>query len=480
MGKKNYVIYTPKEESEKMAALAKKYCTKKSIIKIADLSCGSGNLLEALHRSLESPHEGYGYDVDIEAIALAKKRFIKQSFHFCCRDSLYLDTKLRFDIILGNPPYLGEKNHKEIFTELRKTPFGEKYYEAKMDYLYFFLEKACELLEEEGILVYLTTNYWLRADGAKTLRKCLEEEGDFLFFEDYNASLFEGALGQHDILFVWRKGKKKENVCIQDEKGIFYLEQKDLYQQAGKIFLWREDIRKRLYQMKERSNSFLGDLLEIKQGIVSGCDKAFVFSKYEEELRDYLKPFYKNKDIFSYQIRKQEEFWILYLDEKISRSPMLEKYLEPYRSLLEKRREVKNGRLDWWKLQWSREEKLFTSPKIVGRQRCKGNWFAYAEEEMYGSADIYYFLPRNPEVDLFYILAFLNSDLFSFWYFHCGKRKGNLYEFYTTPLQEVPIYYPEKEEREPISELAREQIKKFSQGTQKKINNFFQKIERNV
>ncbi|EHO19273.1 hypothetical protein HMPREF9466_01204 [Fusobacterium necrophorum subsp. funduliforme 1_1_36S] len=48
-----------------------------------------------------------------------------------------------------------------------------------MDYLYFFIEKAVDLLREEGILVYLTTDYWLVADGAKTLRKTLREEGEF-------------------------------------------------------------------------------------------------------------------------------------------------------------------------------------------------------------------------------------------------------------------------------------------------------------
>ena len=43
-----------------------------------------------------------------------------------------------------------------------------------MDYFYFFIEKGIELLEDRGTLVYLTTNYWLRADGAKILRSTLE------------------------------------------------------------------------------------------------------------------------------------------------------------------------------------------------------------------------------------------------------------------------------------------------------------------
>ena len=77
---------------------------------------------------------------------------------------------------MGNPPYLGEKNNREVFQKIKNTSFGMKYYEGKMDYFYFFVEKAVELLEERGILVYLTTNYWLKADSAKKLRNTLKEK----------------------------------------------------------------------------------------------------------------------------------------------------------------------------------------------------------------------------------------------------------------------------------------------------------------
>lgn len=480
MGKKHYRIYTPEEESEKMTDLALKYVEKKPFLHIADLSCGTGNLLQSFFkRGVQACHL-YGYDIDEEAICKAKETFPKESAQFYCEDSLYLDRENRFDVILGNPPYLGEKNHKEIFEKLRQTSFGEKYYEAKMDYLYFFLEKACDLLKENGILVYLTTNYWLRADGAKKLRKCLREEGDFLFFQDYNTSLFEGALGQHNVIFVWRKGKKNSKVCIQDKKGEFYMEQEALYQQVGKIFLWREETRKNLEYMKQVSNYCLGDLLEVKQGIVSGCDQAFVLQEYKQELQDYLQPFYKNKDIFSYEVKKQENLWILYVGEDARLTQELEAQLSPYRHLLEKRREVSLGKLDWWKLQWARDRKIFTSPKILGRQRCKGNWFAYSEENIFGSADLYYLIPKVFGLDLYYILAFLNSTSFAYWYSHCGKRKGELFEFYSTPLQEVPIYYPSLDERKKISILAKEQSQKYSAERQKEIDNFFQKILRNI
>ena len=42
---------------------------------------------------------------------------------------------------------------------------------------YFFIEKAVELLEKDGLLIYLTTNYWLRADGGIILRETLKTNG---------------------------------------------------------------------------------------------------------------------------------------------------------------------------------------------------------------------------------------------------------------------------------------------------------------
>lgn len=58
-------------------------------------------------------------------------------------------------------------------------------------------------------------------------------------------------------------------------------------------------------RVKEIANYRLKDLVNINQGIVSGYDKAFVFDEYQEKFKDYLKPFYKNKDIGKYNNEKK-------------------------------------------------------------------------------------------------------------------------------------------------------------------------------
>ena len=50
-----------------------------------------------------------------------------------------------FDVVIGNPPYIGESGHKEIFRPIAQSTFGRKYYMGKMDYYYFFFHKAIDI-----------------------------------------------------------------------------------------------------------------------------------------------------------------------------------------------------------------------------------------------------------------------------------------------------------------------------------------------
>ena len=256
----------------------------------------------------------------------------------------------------------------------------------------------------------------------------------------------------------------------------FNLKNSELYDENFKIVLADRESREYNKRVKEIANYRLKDLVNINQGIVSGYDKAFVFDEYQEKFKDYLKPFYKNKDIGKYNNEKNS-FWILYLDKETPLNKELEKYLKKYYSELSARREVKIGRIEWWQLQWARDRQIFSKPKILVRQRCKTNQFSYDEGEFYGSADIYFVTTKSEEIDIFYILGYMNSSTFLQWFKYNGKTKGKNYEFYSTPLKETPIYYPNnKEEIEYIRKLVKNQIKNYDDSVQKEIDRYFEEI----
>ncbi|MHD0318714.1 Eco57I restriction-modification methylase domain-containing protein [Fusobacterium sp. THCT1E2] len=498
----NYSIYTPHKIAKEIIEQAfncyfgeNKTLIKLKNVKLGDLSCGNGNLLLiALEKLLEISKEITGeyffvdswitgFDINEEAVKLTmirgrellkKHRLVGEVKVLCC-NSLEIEN-MKFNILLGNPPYLGEKNNKSIFQEIRKTEFGKKYYEARMDYFYFFIEKGIEILENNGIMAYITTNYWLRADSGKKLRQVLRENGNFIEIKNYDNSVFTKAVGQHNIIFLWEKDKKKDKkVRINIPEKDFEIKNSLLYDDSGKIVLADEEALKFNKKILKMSNYKMEDLVNVNQGIVSGLDEAYIFEEYKEEFKEFLKPFYKNKDIGKYT-NKENSFWILYLDEKTVPDEAVMKHLAKYQNKLSQRREVKTGSINWWELQWAREREIFTKPKILVRQRCKINQFSYDEGEFYGSADIYFITKKSDDLSLFYILGYINSEVFLQWFKYNGKIKGKNFEFYSTPLKETPIYYSKnKKDVVYIEELVKKQIKEFSQEREKEINNYFRK-----
>ncbi|MFX0195859.1 MAG: N-6 DNA methylase [Candidatus Hodarchaeota archaeon] len=126
----------------------------------------------------------------------------------------------RFSYCCANPPYIGEKGNKELFrSTLERFPYWRKFYQGKMDYLYFFIILGLSKLRNPGErtpggkLGFITTAYWPTADGASKLRQYILENAkikEVILFGDIK--IFEYAKGQHNMVFILEKcaGKDRE------------------------------------------------------------------------------------------------------------------------------------------------------------------------------------------------------------------------------------------------------------------------------
>lgn len=495
----NYKVYTPVKVAREMtASIFVEYFRggnkKKKLdeLRAADISCGTGNLLIILLESLIRISKIYygeyrynenwikGYDIDKDALEVFKQRFNKLLAKYSLEgelkvyhsNSLLEDIEGNFNIIIGNPPYLGEKNNKEIFENIKETEFGQKYYEGKMDYLYFFIEKGIDALCKGGILSYITTNYWLRADFAVKLREKIKEETSFTYINNYNKSVFKNANGQHNIVFTMAKTQKNIFKVVEESRK-YETDNRLMYDRDNKVILAPKEKLLYFEKILNKKNYYLKDILNINQGIVSGLDKAFVMKDYREKFKERLKPFYKNSDVNRYEYKKENSYWILYLNKENEPSKEIVDYLRPHRERLERRREVKKGTKEWWELQWGRKEEIFRKDKIVAKQRSLRNDFALVEGEFYASADVYYLTPKE-DINLYYILAYLNSKVFYNWFKYNGKNKGVYLELYATPLKNTPIYYPEdSEEIERIADYAKILSNGIDEEIEEKVEEYF-------
>jgi adenine-specific DNA-methyltransferase len=408
-----------------------------------------------------------------------------------------------FDVVIANPPYIGESGHKDLFRRTKKGALS-KYYLGKMDYFYFFFHLALNVSRSNGQIAFITTNYYLTATGAFKLREDFKKRGTIRLLVNFNElRIFESAQGQHNVITLLTKGSNNLTVrtCAtqrngyatsnilrsilswkDDETSYYEIPQSELYDgQENYIRINKENIGavdsvttiNNILGKVAAQSILLSSIANINQGVVSGCDYVssrniaklnnfndienndgiFVFDLNNqrdiEVIRNFtakekklLRPFFKNSDIDRYWCETREKKLLLYLGKnniEISSFPNIQKHLNRFKCILDDRREVQNGRIKYHQLQWYRTEDIFTREKIVVPYRASYNAFAFNDQEWFCRSDCYIMTEKTDEFDLKYILALLNSSLYFQWFYHRGKRKGETLELFQKPLSEVPI-----------------------------------------
>ncbi len=148
------------------------------------------------------------YEIDNSLEEYLRKEYPRVIFRFENVLGSPLDEK--FDIIIGNPPYLGQNYNALIFQEyVKKFPICKKYFVGNMDLFYYFIHLGIEKLNPGGILTFITTSYWInksKKTGIKFLKPHILNECFLLqYFDLSNLVLFNKAKGQHNCIFVLKK-----------------------------------------------------------------------------------------------------------------------------------------------------------------------------------------------------------------------------------------------------------------------------------
>ena len=412
------------------------------------------------------------------------------------------EGKEGFDIVIGNPPYIGEKGHKEIFQSVKADIHLGQYYLGKMDYFYFFFHLAFNILASNGIATFITTNYYLTASGARKLRADIKDRMNIrTLFNLGELRLFDNAPGQHNIISIFSKRKDicKCQIINVHKKGVINPQMfASIISHKDKNTTYSEISQKDLYDGKENyirlqnssgdsplssllhkiqsGNNTLGNIAEVNAGIMGGCDSitnhnikyadadyiqsndirkddgVFVLDCNYFRDRDaihliknyqFYKEFYKNSDINRYCTNEETGKRLIFSssDTPLDEQEIIKSTLSKYRTILTKIREINNEKKEYWYQlrRGTAHPHIFTNAKIVCPQRSKTNTFGYNECDWYASADVYYITSPNKEYHIKYLLGLLNSKLYYVWLYHKGKRKGEILELYQKPLSEIPI-----------------------------------------
>ena len=394
-----------------------------------------------------------------------------------------------FDLVIGNPPYRRELNAKADFDRIAASPLGRRWRRARMDLWHYFLHRGLDLLKPGGTLCYIVNSYWTGSTAAKPLTDRLASETTMDEIILFGASkLFRDVSGRH-MIFRARKGLNAGATCqIVDlsDVAVVGLEEEltrpSLIRAVSQQDLWRGG-RLRIGAVDSRGGlpdggPLLGEVFEVRQGIAENppfVTKAvatelgdlsragrgvFVLTEAEVESlgmsvreRSLLRPYYALSTVERFRLASQPSHWLLYLTKltasTLEELPRIASHLERYRAVLERRREVVSGAIGWWHLHWPREERLFTSPRVLCVQMGHVPRFVLAERPTFVGFSQHVIVerttpfsirpPESGRPSLAALAAILNSSPARRWFEEHAKRRGANLDISGSVLKQFPL-----------------------------------------
>jgi type I restriction-modification system DNA methylase subunit len=327
-----------------------------------------------------------------------------------------------FDIVLANPPYV----RQELISDksaLRRI--YNAFYSGTADLYTYFYARAVQMLKSGGMLVFISSNKWLRADYGTNLRTLLASDTRLEIVIDFGDLPVFGAIAYPVIIVAQREPPTGADVRVLTPSNLDRLD--DLRGQVDDeaIDVAPASLRKggwsfgdaAAHQRMETMRAAgmpLGEYVkgQIYYGIKTGLNEAFVINgptraaliAEDSKSTELIKPLATGKDIRKWTITDKDKWLIVTpIGIDIQRYPAIFDYLQQWQSDLEKRGD--KGKY-WWELRACDYYDAFEKPKIMFPDIAKDLRFSLDRTKLYGNNTMY-FIP----VDDLYLLGLLNSSI---------------------------------------------------------------------
>jgi adenine-specific DNA-methyltransferase len=286
-------------------------------------------------------------------------------------DSLIFDIALKFDLCLGNPPYIRARELNPNYLSFLKTHFSSCS-SGNTDIYYAFIEKYSQMAQS---LCFITPNGFIDNKSAQVLRSLIVEKMTYLL--DFKEKLVFPDARTYTCIFKLNQNQTNEFEYTNDIN--------EAPQIIDKI---------KIFSLPQTNKSKTNANIEpVLAGIATLCDTAFLVKKEKEKyyasfentqyeiekaiVAPYLKlTKQKNAEMtLKYMIYPYDQERVI-IDEKTLKQnyPLAYHYLEQVKALLAKRDKGKTDKYEAWYAYGRRQglhefktKEIITIPLMIGK-----------------------------------------------------------------------------------------------------------------
>ena len=411
-----------------------------------------------------------------------------------------------FDVVIGNPPYI----QIQRFSGKQEQIDWQRHYvtfDRKGDVYCLFYERGINLLKKKGVLAYISSNKWMRANYGNKTRKFFAENTDPFLLVDFDAcKVFEGVTVNTCVLGV-KKGAKHSTfpACTL---GTAFSIKTDIDRFVRDHAVPMDNVSEANWLIASKQGQDLKTKIEslgiplsewdisMNYGVKTGYNKAFILPAEQKDAliaadprnAEIIHPVVRGKDIKRWRT-DFADLWLINTHNGYGRIPpinvvkdypTIKIYLDAYWNHLEQRQDQGVTPYNLRNCAYVEE---FKKQKIAWGNLTLNAQFGFVPEGFCVNAPSPIITPASK-----YLLAVLNSKVADYYIRQLGvTRNGGYFEYKPMFVEQLPVPQVSPESQEPFEDLV-DQILILSQsedyrhntGKHAKVKEYEQEIDRLV
>ena len=383
-------------------------------------------------------------------------------------DFLLESQPLRYDVIVGNPPYVRiEQLSPDLLAEYRGRFHSLR---DRADLYVAFIERALELLTAEGRLSFICSDRWINNRYGAALRKLITTGYQVTAFVDlHNASPFDSEVIAYPSIFVLHRGPSSAPVPVYALKTASPMEC-DVIAESAKTGTpppedsgvtradyaawfqgdepWVLNTPDHLAFLRELETRFLPleATAKVGIGVATGNDQVYIVDRAVDVEADRLVPLVMREDIHCGTIRDAHRRIINPFKAdgtlvNLAAHPRLAAYFKQHEESIRRRHVAQKNPQAWFRTIDRVYPDLVTRPKLLIPDIAGANEVACDEGHFHPHHNLYFVTSEQWDLQVLGALLSSRVALFFVWSY-AVKMRGGYLRFQAQYLRRIRLPSP--------------------------------------